>query len=276
MDATTSELARASAGPGAERDLLRRAAVAWFLVAAAGQAAFVWMIIAHYGRKTVVGDLAGWNDKPLIKGYVAGDDLGNLMFAVHVLLAAVIPAGGLLQLIPAIRRRAPGLHRWNGRLFLLIAYGMALGGLWLTWGRHTYLSLVSAAAVSINGLLILLFATFAWRLARRRRFEAHGRWAVRAFLAVNGVWFLRVGLMAWVLISGGAGMNETLSGPADIALQFGAYLVPLAVYEAYAAALRRPVRAVIRPTLGLLISMTALTALGVAGAVIFMWGPYMA
>ena len=113
------------------KKLLRRSGLAWFLVAAAGLAAFVWMIVAHYGRKTMSGNLAGWNDKPIIKGYVPGDTPGNAMFAVHVLLAAIVTIGGLLQLVPAIRRRAPWFHRWNGRLFFIIAYIMALGGLWL-------------------------------------------------------------------------------------------------------------------------------------------------
>lgn len=256
--------------------MLRRSGVAWFLVAAVGQGAFIWMIIAHYGRKTLAGDLAGWNDKPLIKGYVSGDHLGNTMFAVHVLLAAVVTFGGLLQLIPAIRRRAPALHRWNGRLFFVIAYVMAMGGLWLTWARPTYLSLISGISVSINGALILLFATLAWRMAVSRKFVAHRRWAMRAFLVVNGVWFLRVAIMAWVLMSGGGlGMNHTLSGPADIVLQFGSYLVPLAVLEAYFYA-QRSSRPVIKYRVAaLVLVMTVVAAVGIAGAVAFMWGPYM-
>jgi hypothetical protein len=256
--------------------LLRRSGLVWFLVAAVGQGAFIWMIIAHYGRKTLAGHLAGWNDKPLIKGYVAGDNLGNAMFAVHVLLAAVVTFGGLLQLIPVIRRRAPGLHRWNGRLFFVIAFAMAAGGLWLTWGRHTYLSPISAISVSINGTLILLFATLAWRMAVRRKSDAHRRWAMRAFLVVNGVWFLRVAIMAWVLVSGGGlGMNHTLSGPADIVLQFASYLVPLATLEAYFHA-QRSSRPIIKYAgAGMIFAMTLVTAAGVAGAVAFMWGPYM-
>lgn len=250
--------------------------MSWFAVAAVGQAAFIWMIIAHYGRKTAAGDLAGWNDKPLIKGYLAGDAAGNVMFAIHVLLAAVVTLGGLLQLVPALRRRAPSLHRWNGRLFFVAAYVMALGGLWLTWGRSTYLSPVSAVSVSLNGVLILVFSSLAWRWAVARRIEAHRRWAMRAFLAVNGVWFLRVALMAWVLASGGGlGMNRTLSGPADIALQFGSYLVPLAVLEAYFHAQRSPSAAVRRRVAILLVAMTIVMAAGIGGAVAFMWGPYM-
>ena len=272
---TTSRIASPSIKAASGATLLRRSGLIWFCIAAIGQAAFIWMILAHFGRRTLVGDFAGWNDKPLIKGYVPGDDAGNLMFAVHVLLAAVVTLGGLMQLVPVLRRRVPGLHRWNGRVFLVTTVVMAVGGLWLTWGRETYLSLVSAVAVSVDGVLILIFAAQAWRTAVRRDFGAHQRWAMRAFLAVNGVWFLRVGLMAWAIATGGLGMNNTLSGPADVVLQFGAYLIPLALFEAYLRARRSPAPVVKRLTAAGMILAAAVTALGVFGAVAFMWGPYM-
>lgn len=272
---TTSKIASPSISlrPGA--GLLRRSGLVWFCIAAVGQTAFIWMILAHFGRRTLIGDFAGWNDKPLIKGYAPGDDAGNLMFAVHVLLAAVVTLSGLMQLVPALRCRTPGLHRWNGRVFLTTAVVMALGGLWLTWGRGTYLSLISAIAVSVDGILILIFGTLAWRTAVRRDFGTHQRWAMRAFLAVNGVWFLRVGLMAWAIATGGLGMNNTLSGPADVVLQFGAYLIPLALFEAYWRAGRSTRPAVRLLVITAMALAAAVTALGVFGAVAFMWGPYM-
>ena len=266
-------------GDGAARlaadRMLRRAAQACFCVAAIGQAAFIWMIIAHYGRKTLAGDLAGWNDKPIIKGYVAGDALGNFLFAVHVLLAVVVTLGGLMQLVPAIRAKAPALHRWTGRVFFVTAFVMALGGLWLTWGRPTYLSLISAILVSLNGVLILVFAAQAWRMAVARRFDAHRRWALRAYLAVNGVWFLRVALMVWAPLTRGWGMDRTLSGPADIALQLCAYVLPLLVLEAYLRAQDSANPNAKRAVAGLLIGSTVLTGLGVVGAVLILWRPYM-
>lgn len=256
--------------------LLRRTGLLWFFAAVAGQGAFVLMIVAHYGRKTLSGNFAGWNDKPLITGYVAGDGAGNIMFGLHVLLAAIVTIGGLMQLVPALRRRLPVLHRWNGRLFFIVACFMALGGLWLTWVRHTYLSLISAIAVSLDGVLILLFVTIAWRLAARRDIAAHRRWALRAFLAVNGVWFLRVGMMGWILSTGGGlGMNRHLSGPADIVLQFGAYLIPLAVLEAYFRAQNSGAPSRKRLIGGLVLLATAFMAVGIFGAIAFMWGPYM-
>lgn len=276
MDAITSSELAQTKGTSTGRTLLRRSAVIWFTVAALGQFAFVWMILAHYGGNTLVGNFAGWNDKPLIKGYVAGDTTGNFVFAVHVLLAALVTTGGLLQLVPAIRGRTPVLHRWIGRAFFSIAIVMATSGLWLTWIRHTYLSLISGLAVSLDGALILAFAAIAWRRARKREFAAHRRWALRAFMVVNGVWFLRVGMMAWVLLSGGGvGMNDSLSGPADIVIQFGAYLVPLAVLEAYFRAQASHAQRTKRKAAALILLSAAMTLLGVCGAVALMWWPYM-
>lgn len=273
---TFSKPASATAPLKADARWLRRSGVAWFVVAAIGQAAFIWMILVHYGANTLVGDPERWNDKPLIKGFVAGDDMGNVMFALHVLLAAVVTLGGLIQLVPAIRRRIPALHRWNGRLFFVISAVLALGGLWLTWVRETYLSVISAVSVSLNAALILVCITFAWRWALARDLDAHRRWAMRAFLVVNGVWFLRIGIMAWVLASGGGlGMNQTLSGPADVILQFGSYLIPLAVLELYLRARDSRSPAAKRFGAALVCLATVITAAGTVGAVLFMWGPYM-
>ncbi len=256
--------------------LLSGAGVAWFVVAAAGQTAFIVFIVLFYGVRTLSGRFAAWNDKPLITGYVEGDGVGNLVFAAHVLLAAVVTLGGLMQLIPSLRRRFPDLHRWTGRSFLVIACFLALSGLWMSVARGSYLSVVSAVAIGINGLLILIFAGLAWREAIRRRFDSHRRWAMRAFMVVSGVWFLRVGLMGWVLINRGpVGMTKTLSGPADIVLTFGSYLIPLAVLELYLAAGRSSSRAFRIIVAGLVLVATAWTALGSVGAAALMWGPYL-
>jgi hypothetical protein len=256
--------------------MLRRAGAAWFVVAAIGQVAFVYFILAFYGVRTARGDFAAWNDKPLIDGHIAGDDTGNFVFAAHVLLAALVTLGGLMQLVPAVRRALPALHRWTGRAFLGVAIFMALSGVWLAVVRGTYLSVVSAVAILINGLLILLFAALAWRYARKRRFDLHRAWAMRAFMVVSGVWFLRVGLMGWVVVSGGGlGMNRTMSGPADIVLLFGSYLIPLALLELYFAAERSARPAVKAAAAALILLAAGYTAIGTFGTIAFMWGPHL-
>jgi hypothetical protein len=256
--------------------LLGGAGKVWFLAALIGQGAFIGFIILYYGVRTVTGNFAGWNDKPIITGYVEGDTVGNLMFIAHVMLAAVVTIGGLLQLIPSLRRRFPTFHRWNGRIFIIIAFFMAFGGIWMGWVRGSQLSVISAIAITINGLLILVFATIAWWHAAARRIEIHKRWAMRTFMVVNGVWFLRIGIMAWILINRGpVGINGKLSGPADIVLIFGCYLIPLALLELYSAA-QRSQNAGFKIFTALLVLLAAgITAIGIFGTVALMWGPYI-
>lgn len=261
---------------GAAAGMLRWSGVSWFVVAAIGQAAFIGFILAFYGVRTVRGNLAAWNDKPLIDGYIAGDDTGNLVFAAHVLLASVVTLAGLMQLIPALRQALPRLHRWTGRTFIVIGVFMALSGAWLTLVRGTSLSAVSSAAILLDGVLILIFAGMAWRHAIRRRFDQHRLWAMRTFMVVSGVWFLRVGIMGWVLVNQGpVGMTDSLSGPADVVLTFGSYLIPLALLELYFAAGRSANGILKTFTAIVVLAAAAFTAIGVFGTVAIMWGPYL-
>ena len=255
---------------------LRWAGALWFVVAAIGQIAFIGFILAFYGVRTATGNFAGWNDKPLIDGYIKGDNLGNVVFAAHVLLASVVTLCGLMQLLPALRRKWPRLHRWSGRTFLTIALFMALSGVWLAVVRGTYLSVISAVAILINAVLILVFAGLAWRHALKRRFDLHQRWAMRTFMVVSGVWFLRVGLMGWIVVNRGpVGMTKDMSGPTDIVLTFGSYLIPLAVLELYAAAQRNANGALKAVAATVVTVASAFTAIGVFGTVAFLWGPYL-
>lgn len=262
--------------PFAASAFLHYAAVGWFFLAALGQLAFALFIAGFYGGRTLSGNPANWNDKPHITGYTDGDWLGNAAFLSHALVGALFTVSGLLQMIPAIRRKLPRLHRWNGRLYIVCAYSLALGGLWLTWGRGSYLSLISALSISGNAILILVFSTLAWRSAAIRRFDDHRRWAMRTFLVANGVWFFRVAIMAWVILNQGpAGMTRRLDGPADIGLQFGSYLLPVALLEAYFAAQRiRQDRLSVLVAI-LLLAATALMAVGIFGTVVGMWLPYL-
>ncbi|WGM39659.1 DUF2306 domain-containing protein [Caulobacter sp. NIBR1757] len=255
---------------------LRWSVRGWLLIAAGGQAAFIGFILLFYGVRTVTGNFAGWNDKPLIDGYIAGDRAGNAVFAAHVLIAALVTFLGLMQLVPAIRRRAPAVHRWSGRVFLSLAVFMALSGIWLSLSRGTYLSVVSAVAILLDAVLILLFTALAWRAARQRRFEMHRAWALRTFMVASGVWFLRVGLMGWVVLNQGpVGMTKTMSGPADIVLAFGSYLIPLAVLELYLVGERSQRSDLKLLAAGVIVLAALYTAVGVFGTTMLMWAPYV-
>lgn len=254
--------------------VLKASGVFWFLVAAAGQWAFVYYIVAAYVPPTAAGDFAAWDEVGLIDGYIAGDLLGNLGFISHVLLAAVITVGGTMQLVPPLRRNFPAVHRWTGRTFLILAVFMAVGGIALIWGRGTRLNDVTAIGTTINGVLILIVSAFVVRHAIARRIDTHRRWAMRLFVLVSGVWFLRVFYMAWGISTGGAGIGAQMSGPTDYAFAFACYLLPLAVLEIYLRACdSRSGRAKLTMA-AVLTAATLLMGVGIAGAYLVMWSPH--
>ncbi|MEM1147951.1 MAG: DUF2306 domain-containing protein [Pseudomonadota bacterium] len=249
---------------------------AWFTVAATGQVAFIAFIALFYGVRIFGGDFAGWNDKPLIDGYKEGDAAGNAMFAAHVLFAAVMTFTGLLQLLPSVRNRFPALHRYSGRTFVVLACLLAAGGLWLTWVRGTMLALIGGLAITLNAVLIFAFAALAVRHAMRREIYQHQRWAMRLFLVANGVWFMRIAMMAWMIMTQSrVGMNNTMSGPVDIVIAFGCYLIPLGLYELYWRTQEGRSEALKVSVSALILCATAVTALGVFGTTAFMWLPHL-
>jgi hypothetical protein len=199
------------------------------------------------------------------------------VFGAHVLMAAVMSFGGALQLVPQLRARAAAFHRWNGRVFLATAFAISAGGLYLVWVRHATTTFIGEVGISLNAALIFAFGALAWRDAAARRIASHRRWAMRTFMVANGVWFMRLGYMAWVIVNQGpVGMTDNLDGPFDVALGFAAYLVPLAGVEAYLRIQDRAGPTGKAVATGVLLVLTALTAVGVFGAVSMMWGPRIA
>ncbi len=254
--------------------LFQRMSRVWLLLALFGQGLFLTYIVGFYLPPVMRGEPAAWSQhRQVIDGYVAGDTLGNIQFGLHIVLAAILTLGGILQLWPALRMRFPSAHRWNGRLFVIAAVFASMGGLWLVWVRGSRLGMASALGISLNAVLILLFVALAWRAARGGDFTAHRRWALRAFLAVSGVWFLRIGLMAYGLLAIGLLGAPESSGAAFFALwSFGSYLAPLLVLQLWLHTDAGPParqRSIAWGWGGLVL----LTAIGIGGAAAVMWLP---
>lgn len=264
----------AFADPARAKRWLGRAGMAWLLVALAGQMIFALYVAIIYGGVLTGGGYESWNRSPA-QAYRPGDGFGNLMFGLHAIFSIVIIAGGVAQLIPALRRRMPGFHRWTGRAYMVSAAILSLGGIALIAWRGTVGNGVMHAGTISNGIAILVCAGMAWMLARRRQFDAHRRWALRLFLCVSGVWFFRVGLMAWVLSwQGPVGFDaKTFTGPFLEFLSFAQYLLPLAVLQLYFHAMDRGGAVMRLGVAGLLTLLALLTAGGIFGATMGMWLP---
>lgn len=250
---------------------LSAAAVYWFILTFIGQSLFTLYILIFYGRATVTGDWSAANDV-LPDGMIAGDGAGNAALFLHLLFGALITFGGLLQLTPQVRTRFPRFHRWNGRFYMLFAVIMSVGGFYVTWGRG---ETGSGYATSINGILILICAALATHYARARDFVRHQPWAIRLFLMVSGVWFLRVFVMLWILLMGPDGLGESLGGPVGIALNYAQFTVPLLLYELYRWAQRSKSAAARWSVAAILFVASSAMGVGIGMAWLFMWQPNM-
>lgn len=261
----------AAARPGRSLEWAGRA---WLIAALAGQALFACYVAGFYGAAALRGEPERWT-RVLSRGWLAGDPFGNAVLAAHLLFTVVIVFGAALQLSPALRRVAPAVHRWNGRLYLLASVVLAAGGVFMLVTRGTVGGPGQHAGVAANALVILVCAVMAGRHARARRLALHRRWALRLFVTVSGVWFFRVMLMAWVVLNQGpVGFDpRTFTGPVLVALSWAQFLLPLAVLEAWLRVHAGGSSAARRAMVALLGVLTLLMLVGIATATLFMWLP---
>lgn len=258
------------------RSALSIASTVWLLVVMAGQLIFAAYVVQLYGTAAMTGQMERWN-QVTPRAWLPDGTLGNLIFGSHVLFTFVVVLGGIVQLTPYLRRSAPAVHRWNGRLYLTAATVLALGGTVMILTRGTVGGFWQQAATIVNGAVILVCVWMAWRHARARRFGEHRRWALRLFLCVSGVFFFRIGLMAWLMaFRAPVGFDpKTFSGPFLTTLAFAQFILPLLVLQLVFHTEATPNAQIRRATIAVLGAATALTAAGIVGATLQLWLPRM-
>jgi hypothetical protein len=250
-------------------------AIKWLIAAVlAGQWMFGIYILFRFTMPWLLGDLDESQFTSMIRGYENGEVFNNGVLLLHIIPVMLISLSATFQLVPFIRNRFPKFHRWNGRLFLAVGFFGAISGLYMTWGMGSRLSELGAISVTINGILIPIFVYYAWRTAVQRNFSLHRRFAVHTFILINGVWSVRLYLMAWFMVNpGGLGNTRLIDGPADIAISFASYLLPMAVAElAFWAERRRSSLATFVGAIGVTL-LALLTTYGVYAASTMMWIP---
>lgn len=267
---------RGGASSSRNGSVLQMAATGWFVIAGLGQLLFVAYLFGFYGHTALLGQFDAWNDV-FPRSHVAGAPVHNAVVATHLVFAALITCAGLLQLITGLRHWFPRFHHWNGRLYLISAFVLGVGGLALVWTGTSAGDLSQHIAISLNAVLIMLCAVMVLRHALARRFAQHRRWALRLFLVVSGVWFFRIGLTFWILVNQGVvGFDaDTFTGPALTTIAFAQYLLPLAILQLYFRTQERGgPRARAAMASGLLVA-TLLTAAGIFAASMMLWLPHL-
>ena len=109
---------------------------------------------------------------------------------VHVGGAATALIIGPFQFLAGVRARAPRVHRWLGRTYVVACLTGAVGGFVMAFGS-------TAGPVATVGFATLAVCWFyanvqGWRLAMAGRFPEHRAWMIRSFAMTFAAVTLRI------------------------------------------------------------------------------------
>ena len=125
---------------------------------------------------------------------VLANPYANPFLLIHVVGGVVALTLVPLQLLPALRERAPALHRLNGRFYVLACAIAAPAGFMLALG--TFAGPVAAVGFAIPALLWPLFTALGVRSAMAGSFDEHRTWMLRSFAICANAITLRLMLPA--------------------------------------------------------------------------------
>jgi hypothetical protein len=230
-------------------------------------------ILAFYAGALVEGDMEAWNDV-LPRLYEPTTPAATVGIGLHFAAGGVILMLGCIQLIGAVRRRYPMLHRWFGRLYVMASLLAGIGGLTFIAVKGTIGGTVMDVGFSLYGVLTIVCAVETYRMARVRRLEAHRAWALRLFALAIGSWLYRMDYGFWLLLSDGVGHTQDFRGPFDLLMAFFFYVPNLLVAEAFIRAHRSEASSTLRLTAAAVLALaTGFLLLGTYFFTQFFWGP---
>ena len=222
---------------------------------------FCLYIALAYIAPLIGGDLDRWNVN-FLPGLFGADNPGATgSIGLHFVTGAVVMVLGCVQLLGVVRARWPGIHRWIGRCYVVLALLTALGGL----GFIVLQGTVGAGAMNVGfglyGVLMVVAAIQTIRHARAGDFRAHRTWAIRLFALVIASWLYRLeyglsGLLQW------GGRTPDFRGWFDVVMTFSFYLPNLVVAELYVRAQRSDSSIILRMSAfaALVVSILVVTA----------------
>lgn len=165
--------------------------------------------------------------------YTAGAWLPNLAVFSHMLGGAVITALAPVQLYTGLRGRLPRVHRWAGRIIVLLSLTSALGGLAYIVSRGTIGGRLMDVGFATYGLCLAVAAVQTIRHARGGDMLHHRQWALRLVVLVLASWLFRLHYVVWFLITDGLGSTPDLTGPFDRVQVFAFFLPYLLALEVH-------------------------------------------
>jgi len=169
-----------------------------------------WMIPASLVLLSLVPALGGTNRLgQVVGGHQTADNARFLAvpapIVIHIVGAIIYSFLGALQFSPGFRKHNRPWHRMAGRVLLVAAVLVATSGLWMTlnypWPANDGVAVFLERLVF--GTAMLLCIALGIEAIRRRKFNDHGDWMIRAYAIGMGAgtqvlthlpWFILVDL----------------------------------------------------------------------------------
>lgn len=112
-------------------------------------------------------------------------------FYVHITSSLWVLIAGLLQLVPALYRWRPKLHRTLGKIYVVSILALAApSGLILAGFANG--GLAAKVGFAMQGVVWWLATWQAYRMARQRRWLPHAEWMLRAYAITLAAMSLRL------------------------------------------------------------------------------------
>jgi hypothetical protein len=203
-----------------------------FAVAWASGAIFATYILGFFGGTVLAGAGRRWNEA-LPGLYAADAPAATLAIGLHFMGGAILLLLGPLQLIGALRRAVPGLHRVFGRIYVVSAAIAGVGGLAFIIAKGTVGGPLMDVGFGLYGALMVWCAALTVVQARSGNFDRHRAWAIRLFALTVGSWLYRMEYGLWFLVVGYLGRTSDFSGWFDAVMVFFFYLPNLVLAEAF-------------------------------------------
>jgi len=218
---------------------LRIAAIALVGAVWISSAIFGAYILAYYGGAIPAGTLEQWN-ATLPALYEAHTPVASFGMGLHFFAGATLLLLGPVQLIAQVRRQAPAVHRWIGRVYAFAAFAAGVGGLIFIALKGTVGGVMMTAAFAAYGALMILAAVQTVRHAMARRIDIHRAWAIRLFALAIGSWLYRIGYGLFFAINGSddPGHTADFTGWFDHVMNWAFFVPPLIVAELFIRARR--------------------------------------
>ena len=189
-------------------------------------------IFIYYFIGALKGEILSWN-KVLPNLYDPDHRAATIGIGAHFAAGGLILILGCIQLIESVRKKHPIIHRWLGRLYVILSLFTALGGLFFIFSKGTVGGLSMDIGFTGYGILTFSAAIATIHYARKMEFDLHRAWAIRLFALAIGSWLYRMDYGFWFLLADGIGHNSSFNGPFDHFMNFFFYIPNLIVAEIF-------------------------------------------